>query len=349
VVLLSGVAAIIVIEYLALTKLGVEATTEVAGFVVMAAGVLAGAGAIQLASATIGATVLLLVEKRGLHAFVSKVDDVSMRAGARFAVLAVVILPLVPTGPYGPLGGVQPRQLWMIVLFLSGLSFCGFLARRAAGSRGYAIAGLLGGLVSSTSATLSFSNISHRAKDEGRALAAGVLGASVVMFPRILVVSAVLAPAIAPRLWPFFVVPVAIGILLAGQDLRSAPRREMPAHVEDNPLQFGAALKMAVGFQIVLFAVAFAQQRYGADGIYVSAALVGIVEMDAVVLAVVKPLMSGAIPIESAVVAIVIGAVTATLTKMIITLIVGRGSFRPLAAVGLGLIAMALGVALYLR
>jgi uncharacterized membrane protein (DUF4010 family) len=106
---------------------------------------------------------------------------------------------------------------------------------------------------------------------------------------------------------------------------------------------------MAVGFQIVLFAVAFAQQRYGADGIYVSAALVGIVEMDAVVLAVVKPLMSGAIPIESAVVAIVIGAVTATLTKMIITLIVGRGSFRPLAAVGLGLIAMALGVALYLR
>jgi hypothetical protein len=61
---------------------------------------------------------------------------------ARFAVMAVVILPVLPAGPYGPLGGLRPRQLWLTVLFCSGLSFAGYLARRAVGpGRGYPIAG----------------------------------------------------------------------------------------------------------------------------------------------------------------------------------------------------------------
>jgi len=75
---------------------------------------------------------------------VARLDEASLRAGIRFSVMAVVILPLLPRGPYGPLGGVRPRELWVWVLFFSGLSFAGFLARRALGARfGYAVTGLL--------------------------------------------------------------------------------------------------------------------------------------------------------------------------------------------------------------
>ena len=84
--------------------------------------------------------------------------------------MAAVILPLLPAGPFGPLGGVRPRQLWALVLFFSGLSFVGYLARRAAGpGRGYALAGTLGGVLSSTSVTLTFSRLSRESPGARRA------------------------------------------------------------------------------------------------------------------------------------------------------------------------------------
>ena len=142
---LAGLGALVVVAYQAASRTDVDGTTEVAAFVVLAAGVLAGTGHDRIASAVIALTFLLLVEKRQLHGLVSKLDLVEVRAGARFAVMALVVLPLLPEGPYGPLGGVRPRQLWALVLFFSGLSFLWYLARRAAGERGYALAGTLGG------------------------------------------------------------------------------------------------------------------------------------------------------------------------------------------------------------
>ncbi len=83
--------------------------------------------------------------------------------------MAVVILPLLPEGPYGPLGGIRPRELWLLVLFFAGLSFAGFIARRSVGpDRGFPVAGLLGGLVSSTNVTLTFARLSRREHGAGR-------------------------------------------------------------------------------------------------------------------------------------------------------------------------------------
>ena len=90
-----------------------------------------------------------------------------LEAAARFAVMAVVILPLLPEGPYGPAGGIRPRELWALVLLFAGLSFAGYIARRVVGAKhGYPVAGLLGGLMSSTSVTLAFSRAS---RDEPKA------------------------------------------------------------------------------------------------------------------------------------------------------------------------------------
>ena len=121
--LLAGGAGLVVVAYLAASRQDVDGTTEVAAFVVLAAGALAGAGWLALASGSIAASALLLVEKSRLHALVARLDDTSLRTGFRFAVMAIVILPLLPEGPYGPFGGVRPRELWMWVLFFSGLSF----------------------------------------------------------------------------------------------------------------------------------------------------------------------------------------------------------------------------------
>lgn len=348
VVLLAGVGGLVVVAYLAASRRDIDGTTEVAAFVVLAAGVLAGSGYLQVASAIIALTLILLVEKRQLHSLVKRLDIVEIRGAARFLVMAAVILPLLPEGPYGPLGGVRPRQLWMLVLFFSGLSFLGFVARRAVGGdRGYAVAGLLGGLLSSTSVTLTFSRLSREHAAFGSSLAAGVLGANAMLFPRVLLASFVLEPQLARAVWPAFVVPALIGAGLMWTGLRARTGRAPQVPADKNPLQIGAALQMAVLFQIVLFAVAFAKQRFGEQGLYASAAVLGLADVDALTVSMARVTTSAESSAPVAATALIIGVLANTIVKLGLATILGRGRFRLLAVIGLTAIGLALAGAIY--
>jgi uncharacterized membrane protein (DUF4010 family) len=347
-VLLGGAAALVVIAYQAASRHDIDGTTEVAALVVMAAGVLAGSGRTTIASAIIAVTLLLLVEKRQLHGLVSKLDIVEVRAGARFAVMAAVILPLLPEGPFGPYGGVRPRQLWALVLFFSGLSFVGYLARRAAGPRaGYALAGTLGGIVSSTSVTLTFSRLSAEHPSLARSIAAGVMGANVMLFHRVLIAATALAPTVALALWPLFVAPALAGAALYWLAVRGGGKTAAP-ETDKNPLQLVAALQMAVIFQIVLFGVALATARFGQQGLLGSAALLGLTDVDALTMSMSRMATSGEAPVPDVARAIALGVLVNTLVKFALAVVFGRGAYRPLAAGGLLLMAALLGVALWL-
>ena len=159
-VILIGAVALVVAGYVAASRRDPDATTEVAALIVLAAGVLSGIGLWTLASGIIVITAILLVEKSRLHSLVARIPDVGLKAGFRFALMAVVILPLLPEGPYGPFGGIRPRELWILVLLFTGISFLAYIIRSFLGSSmGYMVAGLLGGLISSTNVTLSFSRM----------------------------------------------------------------------------------------------------------------------------------------------------------------------------------------------
>src|SRR5262245_6176319 len=66
-VFLAGLVSLVVVAYVAASRRDVDGTTEVAAFVVLAAGLLAGTGYVAAASAITAITVLLLVEKKRLH------------------------------------------------------------------------------------------------------------------------------------------------------------------------------------------------------------------------------------------------------------------------------------------
>ncbi len=346
VVFLAGLGALVVVAYLAASRRDVDGTTEVAAFVVMAAGVLAGAGLDAVASAVTAVTVLLLVEKRQLHRMVSKIDRDEIRAGARFAVMAAVVLPLLPTGPYGPFGSIRPRFLWAFVLFFSGLSFIGYIARRGVGrDRGYALAGAIGGLLSSTSVTFTFAELSRQEPEAGRALAAGAIGANTVLFPRVLVATLVLAPVLAAAVWPRFVVPAAVGVVLLLRGIR-APGRSSHLERRQNPLQFKNALQMAAAFQVVLWGVAFARAHFGAQGVLGSAFLLGTFDVDAVTISLAQMAHAGA-SADLMARAMTMAVLANTLVKLGITLAIGRGRFRSLTAAGLALMGGTLAAAVF--
>jgi len=347
VIFLAGLVALVVVAYFSASRMDIDGTTEVAAFVVMVAGTLSGVGYPRLASGVIALTTLLLVEKKRLHGWVRAVDRQELRAAARFAVMAVVVLPLLPAGPFGPHGTIQPRLLWALVLFFSGLSFLGYIAQRMVGAaRGYMITGTLGGMLSSTSVTLTFARLSRTASSgTALALAAGTLGANAALFPRVLVATAILAPSLSRTLLPFVALPFAICALLALRGLWQPPSRGSDTR-QDNPLQIGAALQMAALFQVVLFAATAARAYFGDQGLYGSAIVLGLADMDALTVSMAHATTQGTAAHVTAV-ALTIGLLTNTCVKLGLALVVGRGRFRTLTAAGLFVTALALAGAVY--
>jgi len=340
IVLLAGATALVVAAYVAASRRVIDGTTEVAALVVLSAGVLAGTGYLVLASALTAITTLLLVEKSRLHAMIARIDDAGLRAGIRFAVMAVVILPLLPNGPYGPLGGIRPRQLWLFVLLFSGLSFIGYVARRVVGAEpGYSVAGLLGGFVSSTAVAFTFARTSRQEPDFSFPLSVGVVAACVVMNLRVLAAAAILRPTVAVALIPYLAAPFLVGTIIVLIGLR---RREEKVSVQSpsNPLQVMSALQMAALFQVVLFAVHAVRSHWGETGLLVSGAILGLTDVDVLTISMAKS-AEGQIPIPVAAQAIAIGILSNTILKLVLVAAIGRGKFRILTPVRLAIIAIA--------
>lgn len=325
-----------------------DGTTEAAALVVLALGTLAGLGYLAIASGSTAVVVLALGEKTRLHRLVQRIGEVELRAALQFAVLALVVLPLLPEGPYGPLGGIRPRELWMIVLLFSGLSFTGYLAQRIAGPRlGYPIAGLLGGIVSSTAVTLHFARQSRSEPAAAGPLAVGVIGACTVLLPRVAILAGILNPTVAGVLLPFLALPAVAGVLLLA---RALARRETPhlaaKDTTRSPLRLGPAVRMALLFQVVLMAMVFVRARFGSAGVITSAAALGLTDVDALVLSMTS---MGTEPATAqlAAQAITVGILSNTLLKLGLALGFGDGGFRWRAAAGLTALAAATGAGLW--
>jgi uncharacterized membrane protein (DUF4010 family) len=345
-ILLAGAVAVTAAAYVAGSRRDIDGTTEAAALVVLAAGVIAGLGAIRVASGVIALLSLLLIEKSRLHALVSRIDDVGLRAGVRFAVLALVVLPILPAGPFGPLGGVRPRELWAFVLFFSAISFIGFIARRVVGpGHGYLVTGLVGGLVSSTNVTLTFSRLSRTRASSARDLALGAVAANAMLYPRVIVATAVLNPALVGPLVPFLTPPalVAIATALSGMSRTRSVVKEV--HADNNPLQLGAALQMTALFQLVLFGVYLAGRTWGDSGVLTSAAVLGLTDVDALTMSMARG-PGGSGQFDLAATAIAVGVLSNTAMKLGLALFFGNGQFRLIAGGALATMILAAGLAL---
>jgi uncharacterized membrane protein (DUF4010 family) len=355
-VVLAGAALLVTAAYVMAARSGpeaVEGTTEVAALAVLALGTAAGLGFPLLTSAAVSVLLLALVEKTRIHSLIARIGEREMAAALQFAVLALVILPLLPNGPYGPFGAVRPRALWLVVLLLSALNFAGYVARRAVGEgRGYGLTGLLGGIVSSTAVTLSFSGLSRQRPEAGGGLAAGVMGACTVLLARVLVLSAVLNAALLDPLMPYLVPPLVVGIGLVTAALvpksgGESGAEHQPESRNSNPLGLWSALRMALAFQVVLIIMPLANATWGDTGVLTSAAIVGITDMDALTLAMAK---LGSSPESLALAAhgIGIGLLASTLLRLGIAMTVGAGPFRRKVGVGLAALAAAVGLGIWL-
>jgi uncharacterized membrane protein (DUF4010 family) len=99
-------------------------------------------------------TALILALKPRLHGAARRMSTEDLRATLEFSIITAVVLPLLPNEGFGPYGVLNPFQIWLLVVFISGIGFLAYVLMKFLGpERGVGITGLLGGLVSSTATT----------------------------------------------------------------------------------------------------------------------------------------------------------------------------------------------------
>lgn len=345
-VLLAGAVGIVLVVRLTAGRLDRDATTEMAAMAVLVSGVTAGLGHLTVAAALFAWTALLLIEKASLHALVRRLGVVEMEAAAQFAAMALIVLPLLPAGGFGPGRILNLRMTWILVLVFSGISFAGYLARKALGaSIGWVVTGTIGGLISSTQVAFSFARESRVRQESHRPLFGGTMAATAVSMLRVCAVCLVLRPSVAAASLACVALPILIGVAFALRSQRRSPKETVSVE-ERNPLSVGAAIYLALIFAAAQFAATYARKWFGNAGFLGSAGLLGSFDIDALV-ASVAPLLRQGMPTTEAARALTFGITGNTLVKFAATILWGRGQFRRDALLGFACILSGLAASLY--
>ena len=122
-----------------------------------------------------------------LHHFAQHISQKELGSTLAFAVIVFIILPFLPDQGYGPYNLFNPHFIWLMVILISGIGFIGYALMKWYGEKGIVLAGLLGGIVSSTATTISFAQRSMKEVKVYPTLVLGVLLANAVMFIRVLI------------------------------------------------------------------------------------------------------------------------------------------------------------------
>lgn len=260
-------------------------TTEVAMMVMFVVGVMLASGMREVGVAMGVGTAILLQFKTPLHAWARRIGDRDIRAVMQFALITFIILPVLPNQTYGPFDVLNPYRIWLMVVLVVGISLAGYVAFRVLGTtRGTLVAGLVGGLISSTATTVSYARRAKQTREVDGAACAIFLLATLVMYGRVIAEVHVVAPTHAGRITMPLLVLTAISLVMAAFALRGHMRDagEMPE--QENPTELKSALIFGAMFAVVLVAVAAAKQYFGDAGIYAAAGISGLTDMDAITL-----------------------------------------------------------------
>src|SRR3954471_47296 len=101
---------------------GAGITTEMAILVMYVVGVYLVFGNSVVAICVTGVIVLLLYSNDLLHRFVRSLGENDCRGVMQFVLLACVILPVLPDQNFGPYNVLNPRNIWLVVVLVVGIS-----------------------------------------------------------------------------------------------------------------------------------------------------------------------------------------------------------------------------------
>ncbi|WP_228852532.1 MgtC/SapB family protein [Aegicerativicinus sediminis] len=269
------------------TKADIGQTTEVAALLMFAIGAYLVLGSKVLGVIMGGTMAVLLYAKERLHDFIERLKAKDLAAIMTFAAISLVILPILPDQTYGPYDVLNPRNIWLMVTLIVGISIAGYFIYKFVGKKVGSISnGILGGLISSTATTVSYARKTKDAEKIAVLAAFVVTVASAIALVRVMVEVGV----IIPEKLPVMVLPLALefvimaGVAIALFYYMNKDNKDQSMPEPDNPAQFKSALIFGLLYGFILLAVAFTKDKFGDNALYVISIISGLTDVDAITL-----------------------------------------------------------------
>jgi uncharacterized membrane protein (DUF4010 family) len=307
-------------------------TTELSAMLVFLLGgaVMHGHAGIAVALAIM--TSAILAFKQPLHGLVDKIGNDDLYAGLKLLIATFIVLPLLPDHALDPWQAFNPYKIWLLVILISLLSLVGYIATRLLGpARGTAVAGLAGGLVSSTAVSLSFARLSQQPQggdNQDDALACGILLAWSVMSLRVLLMVGIVYLPLLASLWPAIGAMALVTLALAAYFYRRAPQLQANSATSvSNPFSLWAASQFGLMFAAVLLVVKLTEHFAPAEGLYLVSAIAGTTDVDAITLSMAQYAQQAGRE-QLAATALVIAVLSNTLVKTALVCTLGSAGLR---------------------
>ena len=341
-----GFTASVTVAYVMRRRISedVSITGLVALLLTFILGALATLDHVNLAASAAVVTALLLRFKDVLHGWLRKLERQELHAALQLLLISVVLLPILPDHGYGPWQVLNPYEIWWMVVLIAGISFIGYFSMKIAGpEKGVILTALTAGLASSTALTLHFSRLSQKQENMKNLLASGILVACGTMFPRVVLISSLINPA----LFNVLIVPMTVMTLftlLSAAIIWHRSVDQPPSEIAHliNPLELKPALFFGALLVLILLLGKAAILYFGDAGLYMLAAVSGIADVDPINLTLSR-MSIAELSVDVAVLGIVIASSSNTLLKASLAVFVGAPGFGMRVLVPL-LVAAAAGL-----
>jgi uncharacterized membrane protein (DUF4010 family) len=288
--------------------------------------------------------VLFLEAKRSLRKFFREtITETEFAATLRFLALIFVIYPILPEGRFGPHQAIAPRLIWKFVILVSSISYLGYFLRKFLGAeRGLLLAGVLGGLASTTAATAGFARDARGDPARLREYWRAATLANAIQFPRLLAIVWVAAPGLALGALPALLAMTAAGLLLSLSLRPAAAQREVPTSMEiRNPFELTPALQFGAVFALVLMASRWAASTAHGFTVIATSFLGGLVDVDSVSVSLGELLRDGKLDPRFAVGGLLLAVFANALFKTGLAFTSGNAAFGGRVAVSFGVMLSA--------
>ena len=286
---------------------------------------------------------VLLASRTRLHRFVGSVlteeelNDILIFAGA-----TLVVLPLIPDRSMGPYGALNPHSIWILVVLVMAISGAGYIAVRLLGTRfGLPIAGLASGFISSTA---TIAAMGARVKTSADVMTAAVAGAVLSTIATIAQMAIVLGATSWPTLRILSIslasaglMAVIYGAIFTMRVLRQEAGGEAEA---GRAFNLTTTFVFAATLSCIMVAAAALQEWLGENGIILAAALAGFVDTHSAAISVATLVASGKMTAADAVLPILAGLSTNTISKLVLAATSGGRSFAIRVIPGLILVVL---------
>lgn len=302
-------------------------TTEFSALVVFILGALLAYEKITLAIFVTMSVLFILNLKEKIQTYEKVIKKQDLSAMILFLMMSFVILPLFPDEPLDPWGYFNLYNIWLMVVLVAGISFLGYIAVRLVGVKhGIGLAGLLGGIVSSTAVTLSLARRSKENPSLSKNLAIGIGLACSIMLFRIYIELFIINAALAHEILYPVLIASGVGYLYLGVLYTTTAKETIIQEtVFKNPFQLSEALILGLLFGVVIALVKFADTSFGELGVYIISFISGLTDTDAIALSLAS-LSKNGLDKAIALNAITLAIIANSLLKSMIVFLLGTRS-----------------------